>query len=140
LALVRDDLPATLRHAHLAVDRAAAGDHVVRAGAAGLSGLAYWSAGELDAADQAYSACVQGLHRAGHIADVLGCSIALADIRTTQGRLGDALRTYEQALQLAAQEPGTVLRGTADMYVGLSQIACERGDLQTAIQHLIRSR
>jgi LuxR family maltose regulon positive regulatory protein len=140
LALVRENLPATLRHAQRAIDRAAAGDHVVRAGAAGLSGLAYWSAGDLDAADQAYSACVHGLHRAGHIADVLGCSIALADIRTTQGRLGDALGTYEQALQLAAQEPGTVLRGTADMYVGLSQIACEHADLQTATQHLIRSR
>ena len=140
LALVRDDLPATLRHAQLAIDRAAAGDHVVQAGAAGLSGLAYWSGGELEAADRAYSACAQGLRRAGHIADVLGCSVALADIRTTKGRLGDALRTYEQALQLAAPEPGTVLRGTADMYVGLSQIACERGDLQAATQHVLRSR
>ncbi len=111
-----------------------------RPGAAGLSGLAYWSGGELEAADRAYSACVQGLRRAGHIADVLGCSVALADIRTTKGRLGDALRTYEQALQLAAPEPGIVLRGTADMYVGLSQIACERGDLQAATQHLLRSR
>ena len=88
----------------------------------------------------AYSTCVEGLQRAGHLSDVLGCSITLADIRTTQGRLGDAQRTFERALQLAAQEPGTVLRGTADMYVGMSQIACERGDLHTATQHLLRSQ
>ena len=96
--------------------------------------------GDLEAAHRAYSACVEGLQRAGHLSDVLGCSITLADIRITQGRLGDALRTFERALQLAAQEPGPVLRGTADMYVGMSQIACERGDLHTATQHLLRSQ
>ena len=31
--------------------------------------------------------CVEGLRRVGHVADVLGCSIALADIRLTQGRV-----------------------------------------------------
>ncbi len=30
------------------------------------------------------------------------------------------------------RKAGTVLRGTADMYVGMSQIACERGDLDAA--------
>ncbi len=140
LALMRGDLPATLRHAQLAIDRAADGDDVVRAGASGLSGLAYWSRGDLEAADRAYSACVEGLQRAGHIADVLGCSIALGDIRSTQGRLGAALHTYQQGLQLAAREPGTVLRGTADMYVGMSQIACERGDLPAASRYLLDSQ
>ena len=38
-------------------------------------------------------------------------------------------------------EAGTVLRGTADMYVGMSQIACERGDLRRPPpQHLLRSQ
>jgi LuxR family maltose regulon positive regulatory protein len=83
---------------------------------------------------------VAGLQRAGHLSDVLGCSITLADIRITQGRLADALRTFERALQLASAEPGTVLRGAADMYVGQSQIACERGDLQAATQYLLRSQ
>ena len=50
------------------------------------------------------------------------------------------MRTYEQALQLAAEQPGTVLRGTADMYVGMSQIACERGDLHAAGRYLLRSQ
>ena len=140
LALVGGDAPAAHRHAQLAIDRAAGEDHVTRASASAISGLALWGEGDLDAAHRAYSICVEGLQRAGHLSDVLGCSITLADIRTTQGRLGDAQRTFERALQLAAQEPGTVLRGTADMYVGLSQIACERGDLHTATQHLLRSQ
>ena len=90
--------PAPLRHAQLAIDRAADEDHLTRAGASGLSGLAFWGTGDLEAAHRAYSACVEGLRRAGHVSDVLGCSIALADIRITQGRLGDALRTYEHGL------------------------------------------
>jgi len=140
LALVRGDLAATVRHAQAANDRAPADDHVTRAGAAALSGLACWSAGDLGDADRAYSAAIEGLHRAGHISDVLGCSIALADIRSTQGHLGDAQATYERALRLASAESAAGLRGTADMYVGMSRIACERGDLPAAEQYLRRSQ
>ena len=46
------------------------------------------------------------LQRAGHISDALGCAIALADIRIAQGRLREAMRTYEQALQLATAQGG----------------------------------
>jgi LuxR family maltose regulon positive regulatory protein len=140
LALVRGDAPAIIRYAHRAIDRAAVDDHLTRAGASALLGLAFWGDGDLEAARQAYSACVDGLRRVGHVSDVLGCSITLADIRMTQGRLGEALHTYEQALQLASQHSKTVLRGTADMYVGMSLIAFERNDLDAATQHLARSQ
>src|SRR5580704_14478648 len=81
-----------------------------------------------------------GLRRAGHIADTFGCAIALADIRRTQGRLGEAMRTYEQALQRAPQQGGSVLRGTADMYVGMSEVHRERDDLPAATRQLLRSQ
>ena len=113
---------------------------MTRASASAISGLAFWGEGDLEGAHRAYTSCVEGLQRAGHVSDVLGCSITLADIRITQGRLSDARRTFERALRLAAQEPGPVLRGTPDMHVGLSQIACERGDLHAAAQHLLRSQ
>ncbi|HKT02448.1 MAG TPA: LuxR C-terminal-related transcriptional regulator, partial [Rugosimonospora sp.] len=129
----------TLRQAASAIDRAA-GDHLTVAAASGLRAVALWSTGDLDAAHGAYLTCVDGLRRAGHISDILGCSIALADIRITQGRLGEAAGTYERALRLAAGDAGTVTRGTADMYVGLSQLACERGDLDAAAGHLRRAR
>ena len=140
LALIGGDRPATLRHARQAVERAAADDDAVRAGAAGLSGLAWWYDGALEAAHRAYGLCVEGLRRAGSFSDVLGCSIALADIRTTQGRLDDALCTYQQALHRSSFPSRSVLRGTADMYVGMSQIACQRGDLHQAQAHLLRSQ
>ena len=79
------------------------------------------------------------MQRAGHLADVLGLSIALADIQITQGRLRDAMRTYEQALRLNPEHGGPVLRGTADMYVGMSAVHRERNDLPAARQLLARS-
>ncbi len=58
----------------------------------------------------------------------------------TQGRLGEAMRTYEQALQGAAEQGGPVLRGTADMHVGMSEVHREYDDLQAATQQLLRSQ
>ena len=139
-ALARGDAPGTVRHAQQAIELAREDDHLCRASAAALLGLVYWGSGDLEAGYRAYSACVEGLRRAGYIADTFGCSIALADIRSTQGRLGEALRTLEQALQLAGEQGGSVLRGTADMYVGMSEIACERDDLHAATQLLLRGQ
>ena len=140
LALARGEPAGTVRHARRALDLSLEEDHLNRASAAGFLGLASWGSGDLEAGHRAYSACVDGLRRAGFIADILGCSLALADIRITQGRLGEAMRTYDQALQLAGEQGGPVLRGTADMHAGISEIHCERGDLRAATQHLLTSQ
>jgi LuxR family maltose regulon positive regulatory protein len=139
-ALAQGDVPGAVRHAQRTIELALDDDHLCRASASGLLGLVYWGSGDLEAGHQAWSACVSGLRRAGFIADIMGCSIALADIRSAQGRLGAARRTLEQALQLATGQSGPVLRGTADMYVGLSEIARERDDLPAAGQLLRQSQ
>jgi LuxR family maltose regulon positive regulatory protein len=140
LALVHGDPAAAIYHADRSTSIAAADDHLTRAGAAATAGLARWAGGELEEAHRSYTTCVDGLRRDGHISDVLGCSITLADIRITQGRLTDALRTYTDALRLADDDPLPVTRGTADMHVGISGVACERNDLTTAAHHLQLSR
>ena len=139
LALSRGDRPGTVRHARRVLDVAVAEDDLSRAGAAGLMGLAFWASGDLEAGHSAYAECMAGLRRAGHLADTFGCAIALADIRIAQGRLGEAMRTYEQALQRAPEQGGLVLRGTADMHVGMSEVHRERDDLPAATQQLLRS-
>jgi LuxR family maltose regulon positive regulatory protein len=60
-----------------------------------------------------------------------------------QGHLHAATSAYEHALQLAAGETthgAPAMRGTADMYVGMSALYREHNDLNTATQHLIRSK
>ena len=139
VALIGGDPVATIAQADRAVTLAAEDDHLILSAASALSGLASWGSGDLDAAHRGYSAAVDGLRRAGHLSDVLGCSVTLADLEITQGRLRDARRTYDDALRLAAQEPEVVLRGTADMLVGLSRLAFERDDLGEASDLLDRA-
>ena len=138
-ALALGDVAATAHYAGQALDRIAAEDQRWRGAATGLLGLASWTSGDLETAYRSFAAGLAQLQMAGNIADAIGGAIALADIRVTQGRLGEALRIYEQGLQLAVDHGAPQLRGTADMYVGLSEIAYERGDLSTALQHLLRS-
>ncbi|MET0764473.1 MAG: LuxR C-terminal-related transcriptional regulator [Blastococcus sp.] len=137
-ALVRGDVAGTMTHARRALDLAGEDDHLARGAPAALLGLAYWTTGDLDASSRLYVDAMASLERAGHHSDVLGCSIALADMRLAQGRLREATSIFERGLQRAEQfRP--VLRGAADMHVGLSQLVRERGDLDAARRHLLAS-
>jgi LuxR family maltose regulon positive regulatory protein len=140
LALARGDVPGTVTYAQRALDLAPEDDHMTRGGAAGFLGLAYWTSGELEAAHRTYADGMASLQKAGNISDAINGATTLAAIRIAQGRLHDAMRTYEQALQLAMERGTPALRGTADMYVGMSEILRERNDLHAATQHLLRSK
>ena len=102
-----------------------------------MVGLAHWTVGDLDAASRRYTESMTSLTAAGHISDVLGCSIALADIQLTLGQLSEAVRTYEAGLELARVHG--VVRGTADMHVGLGEVSLERNDLAAAHRYLAAS-
>jgi LuxR family maltose regulon positive regulatory protein len=99
-----------------------------------LIGLAHWSRGNLDDGRTCYAESVTYFEAGDYLPDVMGCSLALADIQITQGRLDDAQRTFESALRHTVDQPG--LRGAADMHVGLGLLAIEHDDLETAAEHL----
>jgi ATP/maltotriose-dependent transcriptional regulator MalT len=80
------------------------------------------------------------VQRDGHLSGTVGRAITLADIRVAQGRLRDAMRTYEQALHLASEQGGAGVRATADMYVGMSELQRERNELDAATGSLLRSQ
>jgi LuxR family maltose regulon positive regulatory protein len=71
---------------------------------------------------------------------VIGGSVTLADIRITQGRLREAMSIYERGLQMATKQGAPALRGAADMHVGMSGLYCERNELNTAEQQLLKSK
>jgi LuxR family transcriptional regulator, maltose regulon positive regulatory protein len=134
LALIAGDTEATIEHADRALDLAEPSDHLRRGSAAALVGLALWTVGDLESAGRRYTEALASLTASGNISDVLGCSLALADIQITQGRLSDAIRTYDAGLALA--EAHDVVRGTADMHIGLSTVLLERNELAAAIRHV----
>jgi LuxR family maltose regulon positive regulatory protein len=139
-ALLLGDRAGCITHARRALDLAGPDDHLGRAAGSALIGLASWGDGDVAAAQAGYAESWKHMERAGHIADVLGLAITLGDLHVVQGRLGEAMRTYEEALRLAAEQGGSVLRGTADMYVGMAALHRERDDLPVATELLLRSQ
>jgi ATP/maltotriose-dependent transcriptional regulator MalT len=138
-ALILGDVAGAAAHARRALDLVGEDEHLARGGAAGLLALASWTTGDLEAASGWYAAAMASLEKAGHLSDVIGCGLALADIRLAQGRLGEAMRIFERGLALATGQGGRVLRGAADMHVGISTILCERDDLEGARHQLLQS-
>jgi LuxR family transcriptional regulator, maltose regulon positive regulatory protein len=140
IALIRSDITATVQYARQALELLPEDDDFGRGAATGLLGLAYWTSGDLEAGYRMYTECMARLLRAGFVPDTFGCALVLADIRITQGRLHDALATYERALERAAMHSSQRLRGVADMHVGMSRVHRERNDLDAALFHLQASK
>ncbi|MGH2493895.1 MAG: LuxR C-terminal-related transcriptional regulator [Ktedonobacteraceae bacterium] len=140
IALALGNVADAMHYARLALDLVPEDDYHWRGSAAGFLGLAYWTSGDLEAAHRSYAECMALVQRAGYISDAIGCSIALADIRMAQGRLREAMSTYERGLQMATEQSAILLRGAADMHVGMSELHLERDDLDAATQHLLRSK
>jgi LuxR family maltose regulon positive regulatory protein len=140
IALALGDLESSMNYARQVLDLVPEEDHLKRGAAISLLGLAYWTRGNLEAAHRTFSEGMVQVQMAGFISDAIGGTIALADIRLAQGRLHDAMRTYERGLQLASSWGTPVLRGAADMHVGMSGFYFEQNDLNAARQHLQKSK
>jgi LuxR family maltose regulon positive regulatory protein len=134
-ALAMGDLDRAEEAAELAAELSADDDAIGQGAAAGLLGLVRWSRGDLPAAATSWAEAVGHIARAGHLADAIGGSIAVADIQLARGRLSEAERTYRAALEDAlSRTPPT--RGAADMHVGLAGVLRERNELDGARAHL----
>lgn len=139
-AQARGDVAAAMTYAQRAFELAGPDDDFERGGAAGFLGLIHWGRGELAAAHRYWVDATASLQKAGHVVDVVGCARPLAQIRLAQGRLREAMSTYERGLQLASKQDATVLRGAADMHVGMAEVLLEWNDLEAAREHLVTSQ
>jgi LuxR family maltose regulon positive regulatory protein len=134
LALLAGDTEEAVVHATRVLDLAGDGDPLQRGAACALIGLSNWTHGDLSLARDRYAESITWFESGGYLADLMGVSLAMADIQLAQGLLRDAQRTFEDALRHTVEHPG--LRGAADMHVGLSEVLIERNDLDAATRHL----
>ena len=134
------DVPGIVKYARQALDVLPEGDYLWRGAGAGFLGIAYWTAGELEAAHRTFADGMATLQTAGEVRFQIMGTPVLANIRTAQGRLRDALSTYEQSLQLAEGEDEQIRLATADLHVGLSELRREQNDLEAATRHLLTSK
>jgi LuxR family maltose regulon positive regulatory protein len=139
-ARILGDTAGTVAHARRALELVGEDDYIGRGGAAALLGLVHWTNGDLDAAYRWYADGMASLEKAGYLSDVIGGAVTLADLSIAQGRLREAMSTYQRGLRVATENAPPALRGAADMHVGLSQLLYERNELDAAMQHLLTSR
>ena len=140
ISLAQGDAVNAMKHARKVLELAREDDDFPRGAASSLVGLASWASGDLEAAYEMFAKGMAHLQKVGFISDVIGGSVTLADIRITQGRLREAMSIYERGLQLATKQGAPILRGAADMHVGMSGLYYERNELNAAEQHLLKSR
>ena len=134
------DVRGTVKYAQRVLNLAREDDHLRRGQAAMLLGLAYWADGDLEAADRIFAQYTMKLRTAGNIPDAIGTTFVLAHIRVALGHLHEAASTLEQLLQFALDQGEPIPPDAADLYRGLGELYCEWGDLETAAQHLLRSK
>jgi LuxR family maltose regulon positive regulatory protein len=137
--LAHGDLPRSVTYGRRALELLPPGDHLRRGPAAALLGLAQWATGDLEHAYQTLADAMSDFQKIGNLHFAISGTYGLADIRIVQGRLRQAVKIYTQVLQLALAQGEPLLRGTADLYLGLSELYLEQGDLEAATRHLLRS-
>ena len=125
-------------HARRALDLVGDDDHLGRGAASALLGLAYWTSGDLDAAYRGTPMPWRASRRPGTSPT---CSAAPSRWPTSGSRRGGSTRRRRSTSAGCSLRParGPMLRGAADMHVGMSAILRERNDLAGARHHLLTS-
>jgi LuxR family maltose regulon positive regulatory protein len=135
LAGARRNSATSVSYAQQALQELPATNLMWRGAANALLGLAYWADGTLESAYTVFSEGMLMLYQIGDVTQHLSGAFILANIRQAQGRLREAARIYQNAINLLGNT-ATVPVTATDLYVGLSEIVCEWGDTQAAIKHL----
>jgi LuxR family maltose regulon positive regulatory protein len=140
LAQARHDVPGTVRHAHQALERASAEDHLIHGQGGAFLGLAAWADGNIAHALETFGAAVRSLRDAGSLVDELDATIVLADMWIALGWPSRARSLYERGLQRATADGEPYPRATADLHVGLAELDRELNKLASARNHLETAR
>ena len=126
----------TVKYARRVLDLLPEGDHPRRGDATALLALALLANGELEAAHQTLS---DGLADMAPLDVIIG-TFVLSDMKMALGQLHEAENTCERALQFAMAHGEPLPLGTEDVYIGISAIHLERGDLEAAAQELLTAK
>lgn len=139
-ALALGDIAGTRQYARQTLALVGDQESIHRIQAIALLGMAEYAAGDLPAAEREFLTFQSLMWQANDIANAIGITFILADIKQVQGRLHEAINLYRQALQLAASRGAPDFLGACDLHRGLAELLCEQGDLAAATQYLHTAR
>jgi len=135
-SLAFGDVPGAVKFAQRALALTHENDSIQHLQAVSLLGVAQYSSGDLEAAESSLTDLQAHLHKSGDILTLIGITYLLADIRVALGRLHEAEYSYQQVLPLATSQKKPPPVGTSDLYRGLSELSCERGNPEEAAEYL----
>ena len=135
-SLALGDVPGAVKFAQRALTLTHGNDSLQHLQAVSLLGVAQYTSGDLEAAESSLTDLQTHLHKSGDILAIIGITYLLADIRVALGRLHQAESSYQQALQWATNQKKPPPVGTSDLYRGLSELSCERGNMNKAAEYL----
>jgi LuxR family maltose regulon positive regulatory protein len=138
-AQVQGNLVTTVKYAELALQIIPEDDFVWRAKAISTLEITHWASGNLESAIRGIGDWMESMTQLGNHVFVVASAFAVADLLVELGRLSEAERTYQDALQLAAQHGPEAEHITAHHHLGLSMIYRQRGDDTLAAHHLNRA-
>ncbi len=136
-ALALGDIPGTKMYARKTLALVPKNDSIHHTQAIALLGMAEYASGDLNAAEQELLKFQALMWEANDIANAIGITFILANIKLVQGRLRESVSAYRQSLHLAASRGALFFLGASDLHRGLSELLCEQGDLEAAAQHLL---
>ncbi|HEY4465761.1 MAG TPA: LuxR C-terminal-related transcriptional regulator [Streptosporangiaceae bacterium] len=135
-AELRGDAGSTAAFASQALAEIRDGERMLDFIAQGHLAIAQWLSGRLTEAEQAFTSSIAGWRTAGRPTLIAWGAHHLGQVQRAQGRLDAAVDTYQQALEFNAP-PGQPASPAAGMaYVGLGEVAYQRGDLDAARRQL----
>ncbi len=138
-AQVQGNLATTVKYAEQAIQLIPENDFYRRAQAISTLEVTHWASGNLESAIQGIGDWMESMTQLGNHVFVVASAFAVADLLVGLGRLSEAERTYQDALQLAAQHGPEAEHITAHHHLGLSMIYRQRGDDTLAAHHLNRA-
>ncbi|MEM7029505.1 MAG: LuxR C-terminal-related transcriptional regulator [Chloroflexota bacterium] len=138
LAQAHGDIASAIQHARQALELSPDDDKAENVVPTSILAMAYWANGDLGAAYESFAGFSANFQQAGNIAAAISGTSLLADILIAQGRLLEAMNTYQQSLKLVMKQKSSIVPGLAELYVGLSELHCERGDMESATQNLLQ--
>ena len=133
-AVALRDVSSTVTYAQQALALLPEDEAYERGTTAALLGLAYWTGGRPDAGYHSFAEGLAIFKQMGLPQIAIGGTLILAQMSMAQGRLHRVIQVCEQSLQLAKEQGDPVLPGTPELYLALSEVHYEQGDLAAAKQ------
>jgi LuxR family maltose regulon positive regulatory protein len=136
LAYLRGDAEATAGFASQALAELGEGEWMLDLWIESMRALAQWLRGRPEDAERGFAAIVAGWQAAGERPLAASACHFLGQVQRAQGRLDAALATYQRVLEITAPPGRAAVPAAGIGYVGMAEVAYQRGELDAALSHV----